>query len=204
MMKKVYLVLICLLLAAAVWFATVISDRQQLNENVIRLHVVANSDSGEDQRVKLLVRDEINSQLATSMEELSTPEEALAYLREHLSQLEEAANAVLEEEGFPQRAVVTLQKEAFSTRHYDTFSLPAGVYNALRVTIGDGAGQNWWCVVFPRLCLPATSESFSDTAAGAGFQQPLTGALQQESGYEVRFFLLDWLGWLENFFFGNK
>jgi stage II sporulation protein R len=117
--------------------------------------------------------------------------------------LEEAANTVLASEGFSVRAKATLQREAFDTRHYDTFSLPAGVYNALRITIGEGAGQNWWCVVFPGLCIPATAEEFADTAVGSGFDEPLTGALQQEKGYEIRFFLLDWLGKLQNFFFGK-
>lgn len=203
MRKMLGLTLVCVLLGATVWFASVISDRQMLNENVIRLHVVAHSDSPEDQQIKLLVRDELNRQLEPAMSEISDASEAKQYLQSALPQLEQAANAVLAAEGCPQRATVTLQKEAFSTRHYDTFSLPAGVYNALRVTIGDGAGKNWWCVVFPRLCLPTSQEEFTDTAAGSGFQQPLTGALQQEEGYEVRFFLLDWLGWLENFFFGG-
>lgn len=204
MRKFLSLVLICGLVGAAVWFAAVIADRRALNENVIRLHVVAHSDSPEDQQVKLLVRDELNRQLEPAMADLPDAAAAKAYLQEQLPQLEEAANRVLASEGFSHRATVTLQKEAFSTRHYDTFSLPAGVYDALRVTIGDGQGQNWWCVVFPRLCVPVTTQEFSDTAAGAGFQQPLTGALQQEKGYEIRFFLLDILGKLENFFFGNK
>lgn len=203
MRKMLSLVLICGFVGAAVWCASVISDRKILNENVIRLHVVAHSDESEDQRVKLLVRDELNRQLEPAMADLPDAAAAKAYLQEQLPQLEEAANRVLETEGFSQRAKVTLQKEAFSTRHYDTFSLPAGVYSALRVTIGDGQGQNWWCVVFPRLCIPATTEEFSDTAAGSGFQEPLTGALQQQERYEVRFLFLDLLGWLENFFFGE-
>ena len=79
--------------------------------------------------------------------------------------------------------------------------MPAGTYDALRITVGEGQGQNWWCVVFPQLCLPAVSEGFEDTAAGAGFSDSLTGALEGE--YQVRFFLLDCLGWLENFLFGS-
>jgi stage II sporulation protein R len=71
----------------------------------------------------------------------------------------------------------------------------------LRITLGEGKGQNWWCVVFPQLCLPAVSTDMEAEAAGAGFSDTLTGALTQE--YEVRFFLLDCLGWLENFLFGK-
>ena len=90
--------------------------------------------------------------------------------------------------------MVTLGKEVFDTRYYDTFTLPAGVYEALRITIGEGQGKNWWCVVFPTLCVPATSDGFEDVAAGAGFPDALTSALEGESGYELRFFLLDLLG----------
>ena len=89
--------------------------------------------------------------------------------------------------------------EEFATRYYDTFTLPAGIYEALRITIGEGEGQNWWCVVFPTLCVGATVEEFEETAHCAGFSDGLTGALTGEDGYEVRFFFLDALGKLENF-----
>ena len=85
----------------------------------------------------------------------------------------------------------------------DTFTLPAGIYEALRITIGEGEGHNWWCVAFPSLCLSATSEEFADKAAGAGFPDSLTGALDGEEKYEVRFFLLDALGELEKFLYAG-
>ena len=102
--------------------------------------------------------------------------------------------------GSGETAKITFLKEEFDTREYDTFSLPAGVYESLRITIGEGAGKNWWCVVFPSLCVPATTEGFADTAAGSGFDNSLTGALGNNGGYKVRFFLLDCLGRIENFF----
>lgn len=190
----------CMLLAALAWFGTVLADRQSLNENVIRLHVVAASDSEEDQQIKLQVRDALIETLQPGMDGLADAEAAKEYLMSRLEDLEETANRILTEAGSEDQATVTLAKEAFSTRDYDTFSLPAGVYESLRVTIGQGEGKNWWCVVFPSLCLPATSEGFEDAAAGAGFQDGLTNTLQQEDGYEIRFFFLDCLGWLENLF----
>ena len=87
--------------------------------------------------------------------------------------------------------------------YYDPFPLPAGIYEALRITIGEGEGHNWWCVAFPSLCLSATSEEFADKAAGAGFPDSLTGALDGEEKYEVRFFLLDALGELEKFLYAG-
>lgn len=192
---------ICLILAALVWCGTLLSDRQKLNEDLIRLHVVANSDSQADQEIKLRVRDAVVSSLQSDLAKAADVEEAKAYLRENLAKIQQIANDVLEKAGFDGEAVVTLCREAFDTRYYDTFTLPAGIYESLRITIGEGSGHNWWCVVFPTLCLPATTEGFADTAAGAGFSDSLTGALTGETEYQVRFFLLDALGKLEAQFF---
>ena len=127
-------------------------------------------------------------------------EQAKSYLRDHLSELQTLANQVLREAGFSETAAVSLNSEAFPTREYDTFSLPAGIYQSLRVTIGAGAGQNWWCVVFPEFCVPATSAGMENVAASSGFPDSLTQALTGNEDYQIRFFLLDCLGKLENFF----
>ena len=192
----------CALLAAFVWCGTVIADRQRLNEELIRLHVVANSDRVEDQELKLLVRDAIITSLRQALADVRDTEQAKEYLQENLPKLRELANKTLDAAGSAQQAVVTLCREGFPTRQYNTFSLPAGIYEALRVTIGDGAGKNWWCVVFPSLCVPQTSQGFSDTAAGAGFPDALSGALTGEEPYQIRFYLLDKLGELEKFLAG--
>ena len=182
------------------WLGTVLADRQILSKDIIRLHVVADSDSNEDQTVKLKVKDAVVNRLESIMKKLPDVKEARAYLSEHLQELEAIANEVLLQFGSHDTARVTLTQECFDTRHYDTFSLPAGVYESLRVTIGSGEGKNWWCVVFPTLCYGATSDEFSDTAAGSGFDDALTGTLVRENRYEIRFFLLDMLGRVQNFF----
>ena len=202
MKKMVKCVFACALLAAFVWCGTVIADRQRLNEELIRLHVVANSDRVEDQELKLLVRDAIITSLRQALADVRDTEQAKEYLQENLPMLHELANKTLDAAGSAQQAVVTLCREGFPTRQYNTFSLPAGIYEALRVTIGDGAGKNWWCVVFPSLCVPQTSQGFSDTAAGAGFPDALSGALTGEEPYQIRFYLLDKLGELEKFLAG--
>lgn len=202
MKKMVKCVFACALLAAFVWCGTVIADRQRLNEELIRLHVVANSDRVEDQELKLLVRDAIIASLRQALADVRDTEQAKEYLQENLPKLQELANKTLDAAGSAQQAVVTLCREGFPTRQYNTFSLPAGIYEALRVTIGDGAGKNWWCVVFPSLCVPQTSQGFSDTAAGAGFPDALSGALTGEEPYQIRFYLLDKLGELEKFLAG--
>ena len=187
---------ICAILALAVWLGAVAADRETLSRELIRLHVVAASDSEADQAVKLRVRDAVLSSIRQDLEAVSDVEAAKAYLRENLPKIRQAANDALAAAGLEPSAVVSLCKETFDTRVYDTFTLPAGVYDALRIVIGPGEGHNWWCVVFPSLCLPATSDGFQAEAAGAGFSQELTDTLTGD--YEIRFFLLDWLGRVQN------
>ena len=191
---------VCLLIAGLLWIGSLIVDRVILNDEVIRLHVVANSDSQEDQDIKLQVRDAVNDYLGELLANVTSVEEAKAYIQESLPKIQKVANEVLIRCGVEPDAVVTFCKETFGTRQYDTFRLPAGLYEALQVTIGEGEGQNWWCVAFPTLCVPATSEGFEDVAAGAGFPERLSDALQEQESCSIRFFLLDCMGRLENFF----
>lgn len=197
-MKKGWKALcVCLLAAALVWTGTLISDRQRLDRELIRLHVVANSDSREDQDLKLRVRDAVTASIREALVDMGDMEQAKAYLEESLPKLQAMANEVLEAAGSAQRAVVKFCQEKFPVRDYDTFSLPGGVYQSLRIVIGDGEGENWWCVVFPELCTPRTEADFRDVAVGAGFPEDLTDALTGEERGKVRFFLLDKLGQLE-------
>ena len=190
---------ICALIVCLVWAAGIISNKQLLQNGLIRLHVVAASDSETDQNLKLLVRDAVIRSLRENMDHVKDMEEAKAYLRENLPKIEALANGVLQNVGIHDTVTVSLRQEEFGTRVYDTFTLPAGVYEALRITIGAGNGHNWWCVVFPALCVGATVEEFEETAHCAGLSDSLTAALAAEEGYEVRFLILDALGKLENF-----
>lgn len=133
-----------------------------LPENVVRLHVVANSDSEEDQSVKLLVRDAVLEEAAKWYGGAQSMEEASSQLCTHLQSLGETARTTLAENGMVYSAKVEVTEMYFSTRDYGTFRLPAGRYRTLRVTLGEGQGKNWWCVVFPSLCLPAAGEGQSD------------------------------------------
>ena len=199
-MKKAWKRLgICILAVVMVWTGVLLADRQTLRQELVRLHVVAASDSSEDQAIKLQVKDAVVSSLKTDLENLRSADEAVTYLQEHLPQIELLANQILQASGYDDVARASLQAEEFSTRYYDTFALPAGVYQALRITIGAGEGKNWWCVAFPGLCLPATTSGFEDAASCAGLSDGLTATLEKKSGYEIRFWLLDALGRLENF-----
>ena len=188
-----------MLIALVVWSVMLLKDKQTLRKELIRLHVVGASDSQEDQALKLQVKDAVVESLQADMARLTDMEAAKIYLQQQLPKIEELANRVLQESGSSDAATVSLQHEEFGTRDYDTFTLPAGIYESLRITIGPGDGRNWWCVVFPTLCVGATVEEFEESAQCAGFSEALTGALTGEEPYEVRFFALDALGKLENF-----
>lgn len=200
-MKKLIKLLLCLLLVVTtVSVYDLWQDHQTLKQDLIRLHVVANSDLSDDQDIKLQVKDAVVAYLEPIIEQFSDKEQVMEYLRENLAVLQELSNSVLDRLGIKQRAKVTLQQEAFGVREYDTFSLPSGMYDSLRIVIGDGEGKNWWCVAFPSLCLPATSADFRDTAVSSGFSQTLTNTLVNGGRFRVRFLFLDCIGKIENYF----
>ena len=203
-MKKILKRLVFLaVLVSCFYTGALLADKEKLHDELIRLHVVGASDSMEDQTIKLQVRDAIIVSLQQALEDATDIEQAKSYILEHLPQIEAAANAVLQELGSEDIAVVSFMEEAFPVRDYDTFSLPSGVYNSLRITIGDGNGKKWWCVVFPSLCFQASSTGVEDVAAGAGFSDELSNTVTRQDGYQIRFYFLDMLGKIENFFFGD-
>lgn len=168
--------------------------QRDLADKTIRLHVVANSDSPEDQAQKLRVRDGIVEAVSRLTAHCETAEEAEAVLSAHLPELTQTAERVLRQEGsdYPVEALLTV--EQFSTRNYDGFDLPAGSYPALRVNIGAAAGKNWWCVVFPSLCTAATGDAMEQAAQAGGYSDGeyrlITGG---EKRYTLRFKTLEWL-----------
>ncbi|MBG9794254.1 stage II sporulation protein R [Paenibacillus dendritiformis] len=192
-------------------------------EDAIRLRVLANSDTDGDQRVKRLVRDRIVEQLNGWLRQQAAPqtrEEAREFIAGHLEELERTVTRALAEEGMPYSAELTLGEVPFPAKLYGGQVYPAGMYEALLVTLGAGEGQNWWCVLFPPLCFidgdtgqakadsGAGSEGDSSAAAGqdgapageasgtAGMDggSAVSGAEPStDDGTEVRFFLWDML-----------
>ena len=186
------------LTVACIWLWGIVTDSSNLREELLRLHVVGASDSEEDQAVKLRVRDAVLASLEEGLRDMTDPEAAYDYVARMLPRVERAANRALAAAGFSETVEVSLTEEAFPTREYDTFSLPAGVYKALRVVIGEGEGKNWWCVVFPQLCV-GTEGEFVETANTAGLDPELAETLGGD--YELRFWVLEKLGELKNHFF---
>lgn len=174
-------------------------EKQRISDSIIRLHVVGASNSAFDQAVKLQVRDAVLETLSELTAAASGKEEIQLILEENLDTIQMAADSKLMDLGCEDRTEVTFAQERFPVRHYDTFSLPSGVYDSLRITIGPAEGRNWWCVVFPSFCVSATSEEFRDQAVAAGLTEESAMALTGE--YEIRFFLMDCIGSVENFLF---
>lgn len=176
-------------------------EQQELADSVIRFHVIANSDSEEDQALKLAVRDRVLERAEGLYPEGATLAEAQRALEGNLSTLAAAGRAVVEERGYDYPVSATLEDCWFPTKEYEGFSLPAGTYTALRVTVGEGKGRNWWCVAFPPLCLGAASETV-DEAAQAGAFTPGQAALitGDGQGYVLKFKAMELLGEVQGFF----
>ncbi len=126
------------------------------NTTLIRLHVLANSETLADQQIKLMVRDEVLSKLNSLLSGIATVDRAEQVVRANLGQLAEVANSFLKQKGIPYTASLQYGNFNFPDKHYGTFTLPAGRYNALNIVLGGGGGRNWWCVVFPPMCLTSS------------------------------------------------
>lgn len=188
--ESALLLAFALTLTAGVWAS---ASQASLADRVVRLHVIANSDSDSDQALKLQVRDAVLAQATPLLEDAGSRQEAELVLADHLQELAQAGAEALAQGGCDDPVTVTLSDQWFPTKVYDGFSLPAGNYRALRVVIGDGAGQNWWCVVFPPLCLASVTEEVAATAADAGLSDGQVSLITgQDGGYALKFKVVEW------------
>ncbi len=159
-----------------------------LRTNVLRLHIIANSDSQIDQSVKLKVRDSIledSGEIFSGTEDIDS---AIIKSQKSLSEFERIAENVLRENGFEYSADAEISNSYFETREYDDFTLPAGEYPSLIITLGEGKGKNWWCVIFPEICIPtAMSEaSLSDTVT-----EKSAGIAEEPERYIMKFKIVE-------------
>lgn len=175
----------------------------EMAHKVVRLHVLAASDSDEDQALKLKVRDSVLQAAEPLLKDCNTSSDAQAVLMENLESIENAGRNTIQAEGYDYSVHAELEKTAFPTREYGDFALPAGRYTALRVLIGKGEGKNWWCVVFPPLCAAAATEELPEVAEAGGLNEEDIKLISQDNGeYVVRFKVLEWIGELKKRF-GN-
>ncbi len=170
-------------------FFSVRKDCDEIKENVLRLHVIANSDSEEDQSLKLKVRDAVLSAGSSLFDGEADTKNVINKAENEIGFLTDTAQEVIDENGFDYKVKIEVGKSRFPTREYGNFTLPAGEYNAVRVILGKGEGHNWWCVMFPPLCLPASenkaelSDVLSDSAVSF---------VEHGKKYEVKFKIIEW------------
>ncbi len=150
MKSKLYLVVILFLFCLNICIFAF--EKPTVNENIIRLHILANSDSSEDQTVKLLVRDAMLTSFFPDTK-IINKKVSESYFKENLRKAEQIADRVLKENGFDYTAHAQYGIYDFPVRTYGDITLPAGKYYGLRILLGEGKGQNWWCVMYPPLCL---------------------------------------------------
>lgn len=179
-----------------------VHGEEKIYDTVVRLHVLANSDSEEDQALKLRVRDAVLDATSPLVKECTSQEEAVEILSAHIPDLESAAAAVIRQEGYDYPVTVLLGEEEYPTRTYESCAFPAGTYVSLRVCIGNAEGQNWWCCLFPPLCLSAATakEDNEDAFIQVGLTKDQYGIITEtgKTKYKVRFKILevieDWFG----------
>ncbi len=199
-LKFAEIILLLFLAAFLASGAMALQTGQALSDKVVRLHVLANSDSEEDQALKLKVRDRLLAYAEPILEGAADRREAEALLRRRLRELEDIAAQEIRANGYDYAVSVRLEDTAFPTREYEGFTLPAGRYLALRAVIGAGEGRNWWCVVFPPLCAAASAE-VPAAALAAGMSPSQVGLITEENhGYVLKSKLVEFWQQLEQEF----
>ena len=169
-----------------------IHSEAAIYDNVLRLHVLANSDSSEDQALKLEVRDRILEETATLFNDCKSKDEARAAVESNLDKIREIAEQTVREAGYDYSVSVSLGEEEYPTKNYEECCFPAGEYLSLRVMIGEDEGENWWCVLFPPLCIDAAGES-REVFAEVGLTDEQYSFITETDNpkYKVRFKLLE-------------
>ncbi len=197
-MRKIIGFLSLLFLTVMVLGLLPVRGEEKIYSDVLRLHVIANSDTEADQALKLRVRDGILAQLSTLLADCPDFAAAEARLGDEsvLRALRESAEEILQKEGARYPVTVTLRQENYPRKRYEALCFPSGRYTSLRVQIGQAEGQNWWCVLFPQLCLNAASGSVEENEEEfieAGFtpEQYKIVTESDEPRYEVKFKILE-------------
>ncbi len=198
MMKKYVIGILAAVFCCTILLNTIQAQvlQQSISDKILRFHVLANSDSSEDQELKLKVRDEVGIYLSGRLADASSLEDCEEIARENLPEIEQIASEVIEEEGYDYAVTASLENCLFPEKTYGSYTFPSGNYEALRVVIGEGEGQNWWCVLYPNLCFSGSMYAV-DEASGEKLSVELTdeeyAAILENGDYEVSFKILKFL-----------
>lgn len=177
-MKKLKIIITLIFLFAIFVFTCAYSYVSAISDNlynsIFRLHVIANSDSEEDQNLKYIVRDNLINYMNDNCKNLSSKDEVIKYAQSHLDQIKQIAENTVKESGFNYPVQVEIGNFEFPTKQYGDISFPAGFYDALRVKIGESSGRNWWCVMFPPLCFVDTTTGIVPDSSKEELQENLS------------------------------
>ena len=177
-------------------FSEFSEQAERVQGEVLRLHIPANSDSERDQQLKLMLRDELLTEYGKRLSDSGSLSAAEQRAEQLLPEIEQFANGFLAENGADYSARAELTEMDFSTREYDSVTLPAGNYKALRITLGSGEGHNWWCIMFPPLCLPCAAKPAECESVPAEAASPDGSALatfQKPQKIKVKFAVYEWI-----------
>ena len=156
---KIFVPIFLFLLLIGAYTAPFIQTSERISEDVFRLHILANSDEESDQQLKLKVRDAVLEKGQEIFLNCSSLDEIISTCRDNIELFSDTAKECIVENGYDYGVNVYVDKEWFNTREYEEITLPSGIYNALKIEIGEAQGHNWWCVMFPAICLSAVSDS---------------------------------------------
>ncbi len=179
-MRKIIISLLFGLIFSMTLMAYADNTQKSIAAGVVRLHVVANSDDAYDQQVKLKVRDAIIDELASVLDDVASQEQAEQIITDNLKNVENIAKKVLEANGFKYSVKALHAKSHFPTKKYENIILPPGEYDALKIVLGSGEGQNWWCVMYPPLCFEGSVSGIIDEEKANILKQNIG-----DNGYEI-------------------
>ncbi len=165
------------------------NDCQDIRNNLLRLHVVASGDTKEEQALKLKVRDAVLEKGADIFSQNDSLQAAEEKVTDNLALIKRTAENTVKSNGYTYPVKVELTECYFPTRQYESITLPAGKYKAVRVVIGEGTGQNWWCVMFPPMCLPAASNNEARLSDVLG--EKSMDIVENRHKYEVRLWIVE-------------
>ena len=156
---KIFVPIFLFLLLISAYITPFIQTRERISDDVFRLHILANSDEEADQALKLKVRDAVLEKGQSVFINCNSLDEIINSCENNIDLFEETAENCIKEHGYNYSVNAYVDKEYFNTREYEEITLPSGMYNALKIEIGEAKGHNWWCVMFPAICLSAVSDS---------------------------------------------
>ncbi|MBE6533522.1 MAG: stage II sporulation protein R [Ruminococcaceae bacterium] len=191
MKKRILTLFLTLTLLIGILAILPIHSESQIYDSVLRLHVIANSDSEEDQALKLLVRDAVLEKSKEFLKDIPDRQNAELIITQNLESLRLVAEQTVIDNGYSYPVAITIGKEKYPTKNYESCAFPAGEYTSLQIMIGNATGQNWWCVLFPPLCLSAATDKDAYAAVGITDSQYQIITDNKSPKYKMRFKILE-------------